>query len=229
MRMLLIAAVTACAGALYAGVPVDAQANSWIRICTNELTLAWDWDWEWVPSSAMTATVTAKDTGGGILFNQNISRPTSSVTWNLSNLIEPKVQSKRINVTLSFPLINVMTASRTATYELRQGSFSPRVRACETNSAGWRRFELPVTFDFDARWFRNTSQITYIQWKDVINPSIPLYPPPYRQTWEGADGFLTVTNGYLPESIYLASIHEYNTRLAQCEICNMQGMMIFIR
>ena len=151
------------------------------------------------------------------------------MTWNLSNLIEPKVQSKRVNVTLSFPRIAVMTASRTASYELRQGSFSPRVRACETNSAGWRRFELPVTFDFNAQWFRNASQITYIQWKDVIDPSIPLYVPPYRNTWEGSDGFLTVTNGYLPESIYLASIHEGNTRLAQCEICNMQGMMIFIR
>ncbi|MBQ7188239.1 MAG: hypothetical protein IJR99_02370 [Kiritimatiellae bacterium] len=65
MRKLLIVAIWAFASALYAGVPVDAQTGNRIRVCTNELTFAWDWDWEWIPSSAQTATVVARDTGGG--------------------------------------------------------------------------------------------------------------------------------------------------------------------
>ena len=152
------------------------------------------------------------------------------MTWDLTPLVEPVVQSKLFNVTLSFPGRRSLKVERTANYELRAGSFRPRVLACETNDAAWRRFELPTTFDFDARWFPGVSTITYIQWKDVVNTDIPLYTPNKLGGFPAsARGFLTVPEGYLPQGVYLASIHEWNTRLAQCVICNQHGTMIFIR
>lgn len=231
MRKLFgLAFLLASAASLRAGVTVDAQTGTRIPVCTNELTFAWDWNWDWIPTTAQTATVVAKDTGGGLLYSNTVSRPVSSVTWDLSTLVEPVVQSKFFSATLSFPCPDKFRASRTANYELRAGSFRPRVRACETNSAAWRRFELPTTFDFDARWFRGVSMITYIQWKDTVNTDIPLYTPNNLGGFpSSARGFLTVPEGYLPQGVYLASIHQWNTRLAECVICNQLGMMIFIR
>ena len=131
------------------------------------------------------------------------------------------------DVTLSFPLTEKLTASRTVTYELRADSFAPHIRACETNSAAWRKFELPTTFAYNANWFRGASRITYIQWKNLDDPSVPVIGPP---TYPGkAQGFLVVPKDYLSRATYLASIHEGNTRLAQCEISNVTGMMIILR
>ena len=47
-----------------------------------------------------------------------------------------------------FACTDKLKASRTVTYEIRKGSFTPRVCACETNSAAWRKFELPTTFAY---------------------------------------------------------------------------------
>ena len=69
MRKLFgIAFLSAVAATLQAGITVDAQTGDRIPVCTNELTFAWDWNWDWVPPSAQTATVVAKDTGGGNTF-----------------------------------------------------------------------------------------------------------------------------------------------------------------
>ena len=136
------------------------------------------------------------------------------------------------DVKLSFPLTEKLTASRTITYELRADSFTPHVRACETNSAAWRKFELPAVFPFNANWFRGASGITYIQWKNLDDPSVSVIGPPnswFDNSYGKAQGFLVVPKDYLPRATYLASIHEENTRLAQCEISNVTGMLIIFR
>ena len=158
-----------------------------------------------------------------------MARPVSSVTWRVFET-PSAILDTAYDVTLSFPLTEKLTASRTVTYELRADSFAPHIRACETNSAAWRKFELPAVFPFDASWFRDVSRITYIQWKNLDDQSIPLYGPP--SNWSSRHkpyGFLVVPKDYLPRATYLASIHEGDTRLAQSEISNVTGVMIIFR
>ena len=154
------------------------------------------------------------------------------MTWdigNVRNFLAANADTL-VDVTLSFPCADKLKASRTVTYEIRKGSFTPRVCACETNSAAWRKFELPTTFAYNVNWFPRTTSITYIQWRNLDDPSVPLIGPP-NDFWRAARdyGFVSVQKDYLPRATYLASIHEVNTRLAQCEISNLTGMMIIFK
>ena len=154
------------------------------------------------------------------------------MTWdigNVRNFLAANADTL-VDVTLSFPCTDKLKASRTVTYEIRKGSFTPRVCACETNSAAWRKFELPTTFAYNVNWFPGTTSITYIQWRNLDDPSVPLIGPP-NDFWRAARdyGFVSVQKDYLPRATYLASIHEVNTRLAQCEISNLTGMMIIFK
>ena len=155
------------------------------------------------------------------------------MTWNIGNVRNFLAANADtlVDVTLSFPCTDKLKASRTVTYEIRKGSFTPRVCACETNSAAWRKFELPTTFAYNVNWFPRTTSITYIQWRNLDDPSVPLIGPPNNGNnyLKKSYGFLPVPKGYLPRATYLASIHEVNTRLAQCEISNVTGMMILFR
>ena len=219
--------------AVQAGIVVDAQSDVPRRVCTDQLTFSWDWSWDWIPPAAQEATLTVRKTGGGAYFLSNVvGRAVSSVTWdigNVRNFLAANADTL-VDVTLSFPCTDKLKASRTVTYEIRKGSFTPRVCACETNSAAWRKFELPTTFAYNVNWFPGTTSITYIQWRNLDDPSVPLIGPP-NDFWRAARdyGFVSVQKDYLPRATYLASIHEVNTRLAQCEISNVTGMMILFR
>ena len=219
--------------AAQAGIVVDAQSDVPRRVCTDQLTFSWDWSWDWIPPSAQEATLTVRRTGGGACFFSNVvGRAVSSATWNIGNVRNFLAANADtlVDVTLSFPCTDKLKASRTVTYEIRKGSFTPRVCACETNSAAWRKFELPTTFAYNVNWFPGTTSITYIQWRNLDDPSVPLIGPP-NDFWRAARdyGFVSVQKDYLPRATYLASIHEVNTRLAQCEISNVTGMMIIFK
>ena len=219
--------------AVQAGIVVDAQSDVPRRVCTDQMTFSWDWSWDWIPPSAQEATLTVRKTGGSAcLFSNVVGRAVSSATWNIGNVRNFLAANADtlVDVTLSFPCTDKLKASRTVTYEIRKGSFTPRVCACETNSAAWRKFELPTTFAYNANWFPGTTLITYIQWRNLDDPSVPLIGPP-NDFWRAARdyGFVSVQKDYLPRATYLASIHEVNTRLAQCEISNVTGMMILFR
>ena len=219
--------------AVQAVIVVDAQSDVPRRVCTDQLTFSWDWSWDWIPPAAQEATLTVRKTGGGACFLSNVvGRAVSSVTWdigNVRNFLAANADTL-VDVTLSFPCTDKLKASRTVTYEIRKGSFTPRVCACETNSAAWRKFELPTTFAYNVNWFAGVTSITYIQWRNLDDPSVPLIGPP-NDFWRAARdyGFVSVQKDYLPRATYLASIHEVNTRLAQCEISNVTGMMILFR
>jgi len=219
--------------AAQAGIVVDAQSDVPRRVCTDQLTFSWDWSWDWIPPAAQEATLTVRKTGGGACFLSNVvGRAVSSVTWdigNVRNFLAANADTL-VDVTLSFPCTDMLKASRTVTYEIRKGSFTPRVCACETNSAAWRKFELPTTFAYNVNWFPGVTTITYIQWRNLDDPSVPLIGPP-NDFWRAARdyGFVSVQKDYLPRATYLASIHEVNTRLAQCEISNVTGMMIIFK
>ena len=216
--------------AAQAGIVVDAQSDVPRRVCTDQLTFSWDWGWDWIPPSAQEATLTVRKTGGGACFLSNVvGRAVSSVTWNIGSLLATNADTS-VDVTLSFPCADKLRASRTVTYEVREGSFAAHVRACETNSAAWRKFELPTTFAYNANWFPGVTTITYIQWRNLDDLSVPLIGPP-SDFWSAARdyGFVSVQKGYLPRATYLASIHDGNTRLAQCEISDMTGMMIIFK
>ena len=152
------------------------------------------------------------------------------MTWRVFNTTS-RIVDATYNVTLSFPCVGNLAASRTVSYELRTDSFASHVRACETNSAVWRKFTLPAAFPFNACWFRGASTITYIQWKNQDDPTMPVIEPPdgSESVLNKAQGFLAVPNGYLPKARYLASIYQGNIRLAQCEISNIRGMIIDFR
>ena len=227
MRLVLIALACAATCALRAGIAVDAQTDAPRRICTNEMTLAWDWSWDWIPVNAQAATVVAKMQGGGVVFSNTVARPATSVTWRVFET-PSAILDAAYDVTLSFPLAEKLTASRTFSCELRAASFAPHVRACETNSPAWRKFELPTVFPFSADWFHGVSYITYIQWKN-LEDNTTYGPPPNGSGFQKTKGFLVVPDGYLPKAVYLASIHQLNTRLAQCEISNVTGMLIIFR
>ena len=221
--------------AVQAGIVVDAQSDVPRRVCTDQLTFSWDWSWDWVPPAAQEATLTVRKTGGGLFLSNVVGRAVSSVTWNIGdvgNLLATNADTL-VDVTLSFPCADKLRASRTVTYEIREGSFAAHVRACETNSAAWRKFELPTTFAYNANWFPEaTNIITYIQWKNLDDPSVPLIRPPSEYLYISlgkAQGFLPVPKDYLPRATYLASIHEMSTRLAQCEISNLTGVLILFR
>ena len=219
--------------AVQAGIVVDAQSDVPRRVCTDQLTFSWDWSWDWIPPSAQEATLTVRKTGeSACLFSNVVGRAVSSATWNIGNVRNFLAANADtlVDVTLSFPCADKLKASRTVTYEIRKGSFTPRVCACETNSAAWRKFELPTTFAYNVNWFPGTTSITYIQWRNLDDPSVPLIGPP-NDFWRAARdyGFVSVQKDYLPRATYLASIHEVNTRLAQCEISNVTGMMILFR
>ena len=174
----------------------------------------------------------AKNGGGAYFLSNVVGRAVSSVTWNIGNVRNFLAANAdtSVDVTLSFPCTDKLKASRTVTYEIRKGSFTPRVCACETNSAACRKFELPTTFAYNVNWFPGTTSITYIQWRNLDDPSVPLIGPP-NDFWRAARdyGFVSVQKDYLPRATYLASIHEVNTRLAQCEISNVTGMMIIFK
>ena len=157
------------------------------------------------------------------------------MTWNIGDvgsLLATNADTS-VDVTLSFPCADRQKASRTVKYEIREGSFAARVRACETNSAAWRKFELPTTFAYNVNWFTGvTNKITWIQWKNLDgDPSVPSIGPPNNGNnyLNKSYGFLPVPKGYLPRATYRASIHELSTRLAQCEISNLTGMLILFR
>ena len=215
--------------AVQAGIVVDAQSDVPRRVCTDQLTFSWDWSWDWVPPAAQEATLTVRKTGGGLFLSKVVGRAVSSVTWNIGSLLATNADTS-VDVTLSFPCADRQKASRTVKYEIREGSFAARVRACETNSAAWRKFELPTTFAYNANWFPGVTTITYIQWRNLDDLSVPLIGPP-SDFWSAARdyGFVSVQKDYLPRATYLASIHEVNTRLAQCEIGNLTGMMIIFK
>ena len=233
MKSLLTVFSLTAVCAVQAGIVVDAQSDVPRRVCTDQLTFSWDWSWDWVPPAAQEATLTVRKTGGGACFLSNVvGRAVSSVTWdigNVRNFLAANADTL-VDVTLSFPCADKLKASRTVTYEIRKGSFTPRVCACETNSAAWRKFELPTTFAYNVNWFPGTTSITYIQWRNLDDPSVPLIGPP-NDFWRAARdyGFVSVQKDYLPRATYLASIHEVNTRLAQCEISNLTGMMIIFK
>ena len=222
--------------AVQAGIVVDAQSDVPRRVCTDQLTFSWDWSWDWIPPAAQEATLTVRKTGGGACFLSNVvGRAVSSVTWdigNVRNFLAANADTL-VDVTLSFPCTDKLKASRTVTYEIRKGSFTPRVCACETNSAAWRKFELPTTFAYNVNWFTGvTNKITWIQWKNLDgDPSVPSIGPPNNGNnyLNKSYGFLPVPKGYLPRATYRASIHEMSTRLAQCEISNLTGMMIIFK
>ena len=156
------------------------------------------------------------------------------MTWNIGNVRNFLAANADtlVDVTLSFPCADKLTASRTVTYEIREGSFAAHVRACETNSAAWRKFELPTTFAYNVNWFTGAPNvITYIQWRNLDDPSVPLIGPPGNGNnyLNKSYGFLPVPKGYLPRATYRASIHELSTRLAQCKISNLTGMLILFR
>ena len=216
--------------AVQAGIVVDAQSDVPRRVCTDQLTFSWDWSWDWIPPAAQEATLTVRKTGGGACFLSNVvGRAVSSMTWNIGSLLATNADTS-VDVTLSFPCADRQRASRTVKYEIREGSFAARVRACETNSAAWRKFELPTTFAYNADWFPGATTITYIQWRNLDDLTVPLIGPP-SDFWSAARdcGFVSVQKGYLPRATYLASIHDGNTRLAQCEISNVTGMMIIFK
>lgn len=233
MKSLLTVFSLTAVCAVQAGIVVDAQSDVPRRVCTDQLTFSWDWSWDWIPPAAQEATLTVRKTGGGAYFLSNVvGRAVSSVTWdigNVRNFLAANADTL-VDVTLSFPCADKLKASRTVTYEIRKGSFTPRVCACETNSAAWRKFELPTTFAYNVNWFPGTTSITYIQWRNLDDPSVPLIGPP-NDFWRAARdyGFVSVQKDYLPRATYLASIHEVNTRLAQCEISNLTGMMIIFK
>lgn len=230
MKSLLTVFSLTAVCAVQAGIVVDAQSDVPRRVCTDQLTFSWDWGWDWIPPSAQEATLTVRKTGGGACFLSNVvGRAVSSVTWSIGNLIATNADAS-VDVTLSFPCADKLRASRTVTYEVREGSFAPHVRACETNSAAWRKFELPTTFAYNADWFRGASSITYIQWRNLDDLTVPLIGLP-SDFWRAARdyGFVSVQKDYLPRATYLASIHNGNTWLAQCEISNVTGMMILFR
>ena len=232
MKLVLILLSCAATCALQAGVAVDAQTDAPRRICTNEVTFAWDWSWDWIPVNAQTATVVAKMQGGGVAFSNTVSRPVSSVTWRVFDSPTAIVDAA-YDVTLSFPCVDKQVASRMVSCELRAASFAPHVRACSTDSLAWRRFELPTAFAYNVDWFPDaTNSITYIQWKNQDDPSVPLIGPPsefYDKCLFKAQGFLPVPKKYLPKATYLASIHEGSTQLAQCEIvCVSPGILIMV-
>lgn len=220
--------------AVQAGIVVDAQSDVPRRVCTDQLTFSWDWSWDWVPPAAQKATLTVRKTGGGLFLSNVVGRAVSSVTWNIGdvgNLLATNADTL-VDVTLSFPCADKLRASRTVTYEIREGSFAAHVRACETNAAAWRKFELPTTFAYNVNWFTGvTNKITYIQWRNLDDPSVPLIGPPNNGNnyLSKSYGFLPVPKGYLPRATYRASIHEVSTRLAQCEISNVTGMMIIFK
>ena len=176
----------------------------------------------------------AKNGGGGCFLSNVVGRAVSSVTWdigNVRNFLAANADTL-VDVTLSFPCTDKLKASRTVTYEIRKGSFTPRVCACETNSAAWRKFELPTTFAYNVNWFTGvTNKITWIQWRNLDDPSASTIGPPNNGNnyLNKSYGFLPVPKGYLPRATYRASIHEWSTRLAQCEISNKTGMMILFR
>ena len=233
MKLIFAAFSLMAVCAVQAGIVVDAQSDVPRRVCTDQLTFSWDWSWDWIPPSAQEATLTVRKTGGGACFLSNVvGRAVSSVTWdigNVRNFLAANADTL-VDVTLSFPCTDKLKASRTVTYEIRKGSFTPRVCACETNSVAWRKFELPTTFAYNVNWFPGTTSITYIQWRNLDDPSVPLIGPP-NDFWRAARdyGFVSVQKDYLPRATYLASIHQWNTRLAQCEISNVTGMMILFR
>lgn len=229
MKSLLTVFSLTAVCAVQAGIVVDAQSNVPRRVCTDQLTFSWDWSWDWIPTSAQEATLTVRKTGGGLLLSNVVGRAVSSVTWSIGNLIATNADAS-VDVTLSFPCADKLRASRTVTYEVREGSFAAHVRACETNSAAWRKFELPTTFAYNANWFPGVTTITYIQWRNLDDLSVPLIGPP-SDFWSAARdyGFVSVQKDYLPRATYLASIHDGNTRLAQCEISNVTGMMIIFK
>ena len=236
MKSLLTVFSLTAVCAVQAGIVVDAQSDVPRRVCTDQLTFSWDWSWDWIPPAAQEATLTVRKTGGGAYFLSNVvGRAVSSVTWNIGdvrNFLAANADTL-VDVTLSFPCADKLKASRTVTYEIRKGSFTPRVCACETNSAAWRKFELPTTFAYNVNWFTGAPNIiTYIQWRNLDDPSVPLIGPPsdcWKYTLNNSYGFLPVPKDYLPRATYLASIHQWNTRLAQCEISNVTGMMILFR
>lgn len=231
MKLVLIVLSCAVTCALRAGVAVDVQTGVPHRICTNEMTLSWDWSWDWIPVNAQSATVVAKMQEGGVAFSNTVERPATSVTWRVFETPTAIVDAA-YDVTLSFPLAGKLTASRTFTCELRAASFAPHVRACSTNSPAWYRFELPASFAYNVNWFPGaTNIITYIQWRNLDDPSVPLIGPP-RECFgylNKALGFLPVPKNHLPRAKYLVSIHEASARLAQCEISNVTGMMIIFK
>ena len=230
MKLIFAAFSLMAVCAVQAGIVVDAQSDVPRRVCTDQMTFSWDWSWDWIPPSAQEATLTVRKMGGGACFLSNVvGRAVSSVTWNIGSLLATNADTL-VDVTLSFPCTDKLKASRTVTYEIRKGSFTPRVCACETNSAAWRKFELPTTFAYNVNWFPRTTSITYIQWRNLDDPSVPLIGPP-NDFWRAARdyGFVSVQKDYLPRATYLASIHEVNTRLAQCEISNVTGMMIIFK
>ena len=232
MKQVFVAFSLMAVCAVQAGIVVDAQSDVPRRVCTDQLTFSWDWSWDWVPPAAQEATLTVRKTGGGLFLSNVVGRAVSSVTWdigNVRNFLAANADTL-VDVTLSFPCTDKLKASRTVTYEIRKGSFTPRVCACETNSAAWRKFELPTTFAYNVNWFPGTTSITYIQWRNLDDPSVPLIGPP-NDFWRAARdyGFVSVQKDYLPRATYLASIHEVNTRLAQCEISNVTGMMIIFK
>ena len=132
-RLVFVALVCVAMCALRAGVVVDAQTDVPRRICTNEVTFAWDWNWDWVPANAQSATVVVESQEGNV-FSNTVARPATSMTWRVFNTTS-RIVDATYNVTLSFPCVGNLAASRTVSYELRTDSFASHVRACETNSA----------------------------------------------------------------------------------------------
>ena len=232
MRSIVTAIAMAAVWSLQGGIVVDAQTDIPRRITSQQMTFDWDWDAEWIPDTAQQATLTVKKrVGGDTLLSRTVGRTASpSVTWEIGDLLTTDGDTA-VNVTLSFPDTDAQTVSRTVTYEVRQAVFAPHVRACETNSMAWRSCELPATFPYNANWFRGASNITFIQWRDLEDTSLPLIGPPEGQHPSTPYGFMTVPKDYLGKSVYLASIHEGDVRLAQCEITteSVKGTLLILR
>ena len=129
--------------------------------------------------------------------------------WNIGNVgsLLATNADTLVDVTLSFPCADKLKASRTVTYEIREGSFAAHVRACETNSAAWRKFELPTTFAYNVNWFTGAPNIiTYIQWRNLDDPSVPLIGPPsdcWKYTLNNSYGFLPVPDAATLSDTYV--------------------------
>ena len=136
MKLLLTAFSLTAVCAVQAGIVVDAQSDVPRRVCADHLTFSWDWSWDWIPSSAQEATLALRKTGGACLLSNVVGRAVSSVTWDVGNLLATNADTS-VDVTLSFPCADKLRASRTVTYEVREGAFAAHVRACETNSVGY--------------------------------------------------------------------------------------------
>lgn len=225
----LMALVLTCS--VHAGVYVDAQTDvrQRMRIATNEVTFAWDWDWAWVPPTATEAKIVALGHSYG--WTNTVARPGTSTTWKLFDLPAPKILDDVITVTLSFTQSGGFVTSSSTTYELRAATFGQTaIRACETNSPLWTKFDPPCVIPFDTQWidgYKRGYGFTYIQFRDATDNLVKKGPP-----WGGFNavaGYQTVPANYLPRGNYWIELWSGNDKIARALVKSKEGSIFLVR